>query len=228
MNIVKKPLAIKKIDLKIKKSTVKNLEKKLSANIVEAKKEAKVEIMGGNKLSAEQAKNIAKTPLFIIFATELNSTKELVSRELLFQLIEALSVTNAKVLVVDADRESDLANLGDLAKTDKHVIWYNPMTDNQSKRREEKEIDRLLLATDVAVVFSYHLELIKLMKSYGIVCIAPAAAVILENYKPNEESGNAFLYKRADAWGIFEAIIRALESFKFTFDWQHIIKNALK
>ncbi len=212
------------------KKTVKKAEKSLTANtIIQGKLAAKLELFCGPKTSDSKCQQAKKTPLVLVFATELNHAQELIPREVLFQLLQALGVTNSKVVVIDADRESDLANLEEIVtKSDKQMIWYNPLTDNSSKMKEEKEIDRLLLAADAAIVFNQHLDLINLLKSYGIVMIAPEATPVLQNYKPNEETGNAFLFLHKDVWGIFASVIRALETYKFPYDWQHIVKNILK
>lgn len=60
--------------------------------------------------------------------------------------------------------------------------------------------------------------------SCGAVPIAPENAS-LEAYDPNGESGNAFLFEQATPWQCFAAIVRALETYRFPFDWRTIQKN---
>lgn len=43
-----------------------------------------------------------------------------------------------------------------------------------------------------------------------------------ENYNPVEESGNAFLFQRLSAWNVHAALIRALENFAFSYDWENL------
>jgi len=45
------------------------------------------------------------------------------------------------------------------------------------------------------------------------------------NYEPSREHGFAFLYKNNDSYSQFAAIIRAVESFKFPYDWKNILSE---
>jgi len=51
------------------------------------------------------------------------------------------------------------------------------------------------------------------------------------DYDPNRETGNAFVYGEAEKsnhWKVFAGVVRALETFKFPYDWQSIIINGLE
>lgn len=43
-----------------------------------------------------------------------------------------------------------------------------------------------------------------------------------ENYDPVEESGNSFLFNKLGAWSVHSALVRALENFAFTHDWENL------
>lgn len=43
-----------------------------------------------------------------------------------------------------------------------------------------------------------------------------------ENYNPTEEKGNAFLFPRLSAWTVYGSLVRALENFGFSHDWQNL------
>lgn len=43
-----------------------------------------------------------------------------------------------------------------------------------------------------------------------------------QNYNPVEESGNAFLFHKMAAWNIYGALVRALENFAFSYDWENL------
>jgi hypothetical protein len=43
-----------------------------------------------------------------------------------------------------------------------------------------------------------------------------------DNYNPIEESGNAFLFDKESHWQIYSALVRALENFNFSYDWENI------
>ena len=209
------------------KETV-NAPKKILGTLMDGKKIAKKEIFGLMEKESD-SKIDMKTPFVLIFATDLNGEKELMPREFLYSLLQGCLAVNIKVVVVDTQQPSDINNLGELTdKHEGHVIWYNPGTDNSGKNREEKEIDRLLMAADMAVVFNSHLELINLLMSYGVVLVSEDRSPLLENYKPNEETGNSFLYKKRDLWSVYASLVRALESYKFPYDWNNIVRKLYK
>ncbi len=62
----------------------------------------------------------------------------------------------------------------------------------------------------------------------GIVPIAPKSLHPLSNYNPNDETGNSFTYESKNIWEVFASTIRAVETFKFPYDWKHIIKQGMK
>lgn len=203
---------------------------KMLSMLIEGKKTAKQEILcdwGKNGKPCDKAD--LKTALVLIFASDLNGERELFPRENLFRLLEGLMVLNIKIVVIDTQQPSDLNNLGELAENKAgQIVWYNPEQDNSGRAREEKEIDRLLLASDLAVIFNHHSDLIKLLMNYGVVIVADESSPQLENYKPNEETGNAFLFNKRDLWSVFASIVRAMETFKFPYDWQHIVRKLFR
>lgn len=63
--------------------------------------------------------------------------------------------------------------------------------------------------------------------NYGVVPIAPSTTS-LQNYNPVQESGNAFLYDGNTKWDCFGALIRALETYNFPFDWRTIQRHCME
>lgn len=43
-----------------------------------------------------------------------------------------------------------------------------------------------------------------------------------ENYNPVEEHGNAFLFEKLGAWNVYRALVRAIENFAFSYDWENL------
>jgi len=43
-----------------------------------------------------------------------------------------------------------------------------------------------------------------------------------QNYNPVAEEGNAFLFQKATPWHIYGAMVRALENFAFSYDWENL------
>ena len=62
---------------------------------------------------------------------------------------------------------------------------------------------------------------LKNLLAYGVVPVA-LEDPILTDYNPITESGNAFIFSKENKWLFFAAIVRAIENFKFTYDWQNI------
>lgn len=61
---------------------------------------------------------------------------------------------------------------------------------------------------------------------YGIVPISPGSTQLI-NYDPNQEAGNAFTYDQLTPWHCFAAAVRAMETYRFPYDWKTIQKNAI-
>lgn len=62
--------------------------------------------------------------------------------------------------------------------------------------------------------------------SHGVVPLSPASGR-LTNYDPNQEAGNAFTYEQLTPWHCFAAAVRAVETYRFPYDWKTIQKNAI-
>ena len=43
-----------------------------------------------------------------------------------------------------------------------------------------------------------------------------------ENYNPVEERGNAFLFPALTSWQVYGSLVRALENFAFSYDWENL------
>lgn len=84
--------------------------------------------------------------------------------------------------------------------------------------------DAMWQACDAVYCFASD-DLIKSGAS-GCVPIAPKSLKGVENYNPITEKGNAFVYETMSPWVMFSAAVRALETYKFPFDWKGIVRNA--
>ena len=56
-------------------------------------------------------------------------------------------------------------------------------------------------------------------------CIAPKAVVA--DYDAQHETGNGFLTGDSSAWGLFGGVVRALETHRFSYDWQWVVRSCL-
>lgn len=80
----------------------------------------------------------------------------------------------------------------------------------------------LLEAADMALCFNFNDEEEMLLN--GTIPVSGERAG-LKNYDVNKETGNAFIYKDKSKWAIFAAVVRAVETFKFPYDWSNIVRQ---
>lgn len=90
-------------------------------------------------------------------------------------------------------------------------------------------ISQMYTAADMALFCSAAegTEELRLCLRHGVIPIAPTLDM-LENYNPNQERGCAFLYESPSPWQCFAALVRALETYRFPFDWRNMQREALR
>jgi starch synthase len=90
---------------------------------------------------------------------------------------------------------------------------------------------KILAASDACFFFSDGTEnegLAQAALSYGALPIAPKSMRhIVQDYNPNQESGNGFVFETGNSWSAFAAIVRTNENYRFPYDWKNIQKSAL-
>ncbi|ALM09963.1 MAG TPA: hypothetical protein DEB30_02870 [Candidatus Peribacter riflensis] len=141
--------------------------------------------------------------------------------ELLKQLLPGLLAVSAELLVLGKG-ENDYGELfTGLAKERGHRIAILPNDDDS--------IRKMLAASDIALFLTDPCALPELTTclQYGVVPVAPECKG-LEDYNPVQETGNAFLAGAETPWLIFAALVRALETFKFPFDWRTIQRHGME
>ena len=113
----------------------------------------------------------------------------------------------------------------DLAKNHKHKVAIIPA--------EEEAIRKMYAAADMALFFKDPSSLpeLKHCLEYGVVPVAPESKHF-EQYDPIQESGFAFLYDTGNEkqilWHCFAALVRALETHRFPFDWRTIQRHGME
>ncbi|MBP9718468.1 hypothetical protein KBD59_04195 [Candidatus Gracilibacteria bacterium] len=83
-----------------------------------------------------------------------------------------------------------------------------------------------LKASDVAVVFSK--KMLEAAREAAAVPVAQQNGASTVDYNPLAEKGNGFYFKRDNKWEVFAAIVRALETYKFPYDWDNVVKAMKK
>ncbi len=94
---------------------------------------------------------------------------------------------------------------------------------------EEEAMHRMYAAADMALFITdpARTEELEHCLAFGVVPIS-AASSLLNDYNPVQETGNAFLFDAPSKWTVFAAIVRAVETFKFPFDWRTIQRHCME
>lgn len=93
---------------------------------------------------------------------------------------------------------------------------------------DEESVRRMLAGSDIALFCSENdRETVEMSLRYGCVPVCSESDLV-ENYNPVQESGNAFVMENPTGWQCFAAIVRALETFKFPYDWRTIQRHAIE
>ncbi len=130
-----------------------------------------------------------------------------------YELLEGIFVLPVFVVIISEDSppDSDSLPVG-------RMTWLNPNVDKEL-------VDKYILASDMGLVFSEHMDLIRKLIENGVVVIGHDKSPFLQDYDPNHETGNAFTFESYNLWEIFRGIVRAIEVFRFPYDWKHILSN---
>ncbi|MDB4978678.1 MAG: starch synthase [Candidatus Peribacteria bacterium] len=110
---------------------------------------------------------------------------------------------------------------------------FTKLTNEESHRvhivpHDETGIRKMMAASDMAIFFGDPTrEDILQCLTHAVIPVS-LPQTILEDYNPVEESGNSFIYTKENPWLCFAAIVRAVETFKFPYDWKTIQKHCLK
>ncbi|MBI2634897.1 hypothetical protein HYW82_04500 [Candidatus Peregrinibacteria bacterium] len=157
------------------------------------------------KFLAERLNFAGKKPLLgIILDRELSVKEETVLQEIL----EGTGYVNVQVVIL-AD-----TNLMAFSVAHTIVVPYNRIG-----RRE------ILEAADIALSFSF--SDVEEMLLHGTIPVSPVRPEVMD-YNPNHETGNGFIYRKDGCWSIFAALVRALETYKFPYDWRNIVRQGLE
>jgi starch synthase len=109
----------------------------------------------------------------------------------------------------------------ELAKEHPHRIAIIP--------NKPEWIAKMLAASDMALFLADPdaQSEVETCLSYGTLPVSlPGKSV--KDYNPNQETGNAFVFEKATQWHCFGALVRALETHRFPFDWRTIQRHAME
>ena len=90
---------------------------------------------------------------------------------------------------------------------------------------EQKDKNAAYDATDFIVVLDGNIA--SALKK-GCVPISQLDGVRTLDYNPLQEKGNGFYFKNPTKWEMFAAVVRALETYQFPYDWENLLREILK
>lgn len=89
-----------------------------------------------------------------------------------------------------------------------------------------EHLQDMLLASDIGLYLGgVSNEDKELCLEHGTVPVA-GESTPFEAYDPNGEAGYGFLFGKHDIWNVFATVVRALETYRFPYDWRTMVKNA--
>lgn len=109
----------------------------------------------------------------------------------------------------------------ELAKAHPHRVAIVP--------NKEDWVAKMLAASDMALFLQSPESQpeLQMCMEYAVIPVALESKG-LKNYDPNQETGTAFTFEKATPWHCFGAFVRALETFRFPFDWRTIQRHCME
>jgi len=119
--------------------------------------------------------------------------------------------------------------------TEKYQQYFTNLAEKNTAKiailgNSDEEKRKIYSAADAIIIPTLSKECVaevEMAMQYGVVPISPQQDC-LENYNPNLEKGNSFVYIKDSPWSLFANIIRVLESFRFPYDWKNIQVSAME
>jgi len=119
--------------------------------------------------------------------------------------------------------------------TEKYQNYFTGMAEKNNTKivilgNSEDEKRKIYAASDIILILTASEECVEEAKNamrYGVIPVTPPQDFV-EDYNPNQEKGNAFVYMKDSPWSFFATLIRALESFRFPYDWKNIAVSAME
>lgn len=141
--------------------------------------------------------------------------------ELFEKVFEGLLSMNVEILILGKGSQE----YGELITkaADEHDHCIHIVKDEDTEKR------KMYAAADMALFFAdpSDAEELEHCLQYGTVPVSPKASA-LKNYNPVQESGESFIFDGETHWHCFAAIVRAVETHRFPFDWRTIQRHCME
>lgn len=144
--------------------------------------------------------------------------------ETLVEMLPGIEATGIQLAILGIGTEKYQELLTEFAGSNEgHVTILENTEDNLRK---------LNAAVDCMFFFENNAETKVALEnalSYGVVPLAEEkiASPLLSDYNPNQEKGNSFLFPSLNEWHVFTALVRAIENYKFPYDWKNISREGM-
>lgn len=141
--------------------------------------------------------------------------------ELLKEVLPGLLMLPIEIVILGKGSSSYGAYLTEIAKEHRHRVAII--------NNDEASVRKMFAAADMSLFLAESTTMPELHVSmrYGTIPVCPANK-ILTSYDPNQESGEAFVFEKMSPWLCFAAVVRALETYRFPFDWRTIQKHCME
>lgn len=95
-------------------------------------------------------------------------------------------------------------------------LEFEFVLNKSSKPSKEKDVDVVVIGSDRTD------QALDYVKKYKAVPIVYEESRIFADFNPIEEVGNAFVYAENSSWHMLAAVVRANETYKFSYDWKSL------
>jgi starch synthase len=173
-----------------------------------------------NKLALQKELGWAPEKRMPMLCIPTGMTEEL-GGKLLKEVLPGLLSQGIALLVLGKGSEEYGAIFTKLAEEKGHRVAIIKDTDEGRRK--------MYAAADMALFLSNPTGMSELETAlqYGTIPVAPSCKA-LKNYNPVQEAGNSFLYDDNTKWHCFAALVRALETHVFPYDWRTIQRNCME
>jgi len=135
---------------------------------------------------------------------------------MLVDVIQGILEQDAVLAVTGIGTKKFQDFFNELAKEDPKRVAI--ISENDGNKRKIYAASDIYLATAATEECKEEIE--KAM-NYGVVPLCPPNDLV-SDYNGAKEEGDGFVYKEKSPWSFFASFIRAIENFKFPYDWRTI------
>jgi len=173
-----------------------------------------------NKVALQKELGWPEEPKRPMLCLPMGMTDQL-GGDLLKELVPGLMGMDLQLIILGKGSASFGTYFTELTQKHGHRVAILPNTD--------KGLQKMMAAADMALFLKdpSNTPELTLSLQYGTVPVS-LETTALDNYNPNQESGDSFTFAKETVWHAFAAVVRALETYRFPYDWKTIQKNGME